>query len=250
MSAHVHVVGFGTGPDHLTREAVRALLDTDYVLAVRKQEDDDLLRVRRAICEEFEVELVEVPDPQRDRDDPTDYPAAVRDWHAARVAAFADMVAARGGRATFLVWGDPSLYDSTLRVVEGLAADRRLAGLTWDVVPGISAPQLLAARHRVVLHPIGAPVHVTTARRLRDTIDEGQRNVLVMLGSEASLDLLEKLPGWTIWWGANLGSAGEELVAGPVRDVLPQVRAARARARELAGWVMDVYLLRDPEGDV
>lgn len=249
MSAHLHVVGFGTGPDHLTRDAVRALLDSDYVLAVRKHEDDELLRVRRAICEEFEVDLVEVPDPQRDRDDPSDYPAAVRDWHDARVAAFIDVVVERGGRATFLVWGDPSLYDSTLRVVEGMAADPRLAGLTWDVVPGISAPQLLAARHRIVLHPVGAPVHVTTARRLRDTIDAGQRNVLVMLGSEASLDLLEGLPGWSIWWGANLGSAGEQLVAGVVRDVLPQVRESRARARDLAGWVMDVYLLRAPGGD-
>lgn len=249
MSAHVHVVGFGTGPDHLTRDAVRALLDTDYVLAVRKHADDELLRVRRAICAEFEVELVEVPDPERDRDDPADYPAAVRDWHAARVAAFADVVAARSGRAAFLVWGDPSLYDSTLRVVEGMAADPRLAGLTWDVVPGISAPQLLAARHRIVLHPVGVPVHVTTARRLRGSIDAGQRNVLVMLGSEASLDQLEELPGWSIWWGANLGSTGEQLVAGTVRDVLAQVRDARMRARELAGWVMDVYLLRAPEGD-
>lgn len=247
MSAHLHVVSFGTGPDHLTRDAVRALLDTDYVLAVRKHEDDELLRVRRAICEEFEVELVEVPDPERDRDDPADYSAAVRNWHAARVAAFADVVAARGGRPTFLVWGDPSLYDSTLRVVEGMAADPRLAGLTWDVVPGISAPQLLAARHRIVLHPVGAPVHVTTARRLRSTIEAGQSNVLVMLGSEASLDQLEELPDWNIWWGANLGSDGEQLVAGTVRDVLPQVRETRARARELAGWVMDVYLLRAPE---
>jgi len=244
VSAHLHLVGFGTGPDHLTRDAVRALLDTDYVLAVRKHEDDELLRVRRAICEEFEVELVEVPDPERDRDDPADYPAAVRDWHAARVRAFADVVAERGGRATLLVWGDPSLYDSTLRVVEGMAADPRLAGLAWDVVPGISAPQLLAARHRIVLHPVGAPVHVTTARRLRDTVDDGQRNVLVMLGSETDLDLVAELPGWSIWWGANLGSTGEQLVAGTVRDVLPQVREARARARELAGWVMDVYLLR------
>lgn len=249
MSAHLHVVGFGTGPDHLTRDAVRALLDTDFVLAVRKHDDDELLRVRRAISEEFEVDLVEVPDPQRDRDDPSDYPAAVQDWHAARVGAFADVVAERGGRATLLVWGDPSLYDSTLRVVEGMAADPRLAGLTWDVVPGISAPQLLAARHRIVLHPVGAPVHVTTARRLRSTIEAGQRNVLVMLGSAANLDLLEELPGWSIWWGANLGSAGEQLVAGTLRDVLPQVRESRARARELAGWVMDVYLLRAPECD-
>ncbi|WP_275106485.1 SAM-dependent methyltransferase [Nocardioides daphniae] len=117
------------------------------------------------------------------------------------------------------------------------------------MVPGISAPQLLAARHRIVLHPVGVPVHVTTARRLRAAVDAGQRNIVVMLGSEPSLDLLDQLPSWSIWWGANLGSVGEQLHAGPVREVLPRIREARARARAVAGWVMDVYLLRAPEDD-
>ncbi|WP_275106484.1 SAM-dependent methyltransferase [Nocardioides daphniae] len=140
MRPHVHVVGFGTGPQHLTREAVRALQDSDYVLAVRKHDDDDLLRVRRAICAEIGLELVEVRDPERDRDDPSDYPGAVRDWHAQRVQVFADVVAERGGRAAFLVWGDPSLYDSTLRVVGAWPPIRVLpvsAG-TWSLA---SAPR-------------------------------------------------------------------------------------------------------------
>ena len=34
-----------------------------------------------------------------------------------------------------------------------------------------------------------------------------------------------------------------------LRDVLGDVREARTRARGQAGWVMDVYLLRAPEGD-
>ena len=50
--------------------------------------------------------------------------------------------------------------------------------------------------------------------------------------------------GWDIWWGANLGSPHEELVAGRLADVLDEVAAARARAREADGWVMDTYLLR------
>lgn len=244
---HVHVVGFGMGPHHLTGEAVAALRDTDYVLAVRKGRDDELLEVRRRICGAHGVELVEVTDPERDRDDPADYPAAVRTWHSARVDAFAAELVARGGTAAFLVWGDPSLYDSALRVVEGLAARSDLAGLTWDVVPGVSAPQLLAARHRMVLHDVGAPLHVTTARRLPEALAEGQRNILVMLGSERSLDALEPLGEWRLWWGANLGSPGEQLVAGRVAQVLDDVRRAREAARAHDGWVMDTYLLRAPE---
>jgi precorrin-6A synthase len=63
----------------------------------------------------------------------------------------------------------------------------------------------------------------------------------VMLNRRLDLDGLQD---WSIWWGANLGTAHEELVAGRVGDVLPAVEAARDRAKAAAGWVMDVFLLR------
>jgi len=228
------------GPQHVTPEVADALRSCDYVVAADKGPDDGLLAARRAVAAAHGVELVAVPDPARDRADPDDYPGAVRDWHEARVAAYELVLRERGGTAAFLVWGDPSLYDSTIRVVEQLA-DR--LPLDYDVLPGISAPQLLAARHRIVLHLVGAPVHVTTARRLRDDIAAGQTNVVVMLTGTLDLAGLED---WTIWWGANLGTDSEELVSGRVTDVLADLVAARARARQAAGWVMDAYLLRAP----
>ncbi|WP_036490417.1 precorrin-6A synthase (deacetylating) [Nocardioides sp. CF8] len=236
----LRVLGVGMGPQHVTLEVADALRSCDYVVAADKGPADDLLVARRAIASAYGVEVVAVPDPPRDRADPADYPAAVRDWHEARVAAYEQVLRERGGDAAFLVWGDPSFYDSTIRIVEQLAA--RLP-LEWDVLPGISAPQLLAARHRVVLHEVGQPVHVTTARRLHDDIAAGQANLVVML--TGSLDLTG-LDDWSIWWGANLGTPSEELVAGRVGDVHDDVLAARDRAREAAGWVMDVYLLRAP----
>jgi len=246
----IRILGVGMGPQHVTAEVAEALRSVDYVVASRKSDADGLLAARAAICAEHGVELVAVPDPsrervERDRDDPADYPAAVAAWHEARVAAYADVLAERGGTAAFLVWGDPSLYDSTVRVVSQLA--ERLP-IEWDVLPGISAPQLLAARHRIVLHAVGQPVHVTTARRLREAIDAGQRNVVVMLGAgfdRNGLDLAG-LADWSIWWGANLGTPSEELLAGRVGDVLAELDAARARAKKSAGWVMDAYLLRGP----
>lgn len=242
---HVHVVGVGMGPHHLTREGSDTLTRADYVLAVRKGEQDELLAVRRRICDEHGLDLVEVPDPERDRDDPADYPAAVRRWHAARVDAYAAELAGRAGAAALLVWGDPSLYDSTLRILDQVGAQ---IPLTWDVVPGVSAPQVLAARHRIVLHEVGQPVHVTTARRLPEALASGQRNVLVMLGSADSLDQLDVLEDWHVWWGANLGTVGERLVSGRVGNVLAKVRSARDLVRRESGWVMDAYLLRGPSG--
>jgi precorrin-6A synthase len=232
------------GPQHVTPEVADALRSCDYVLAAEKREDDGLLSIRRAIAAEHGLEVVAVPDPERDRADPVDYAKAVEDWHEARVAAYERVLRERGGTAAFLVWGDPSLYDSTIRVVGRLA--ERLP-LEYDVLPGISAPQLLAARHRIVLHPVGQPVHITTGRRLREDLAAGQTNLCVML--TGTLDVAG-LDDWSIWWGANLGTDSEELVAGRVADVLPWIEAARDRAKTAAGWVMDVYLLRAREAQV
>src|SRR5690606_24873995 len=117
----VRVLGVGMGPQHITPEVADALRSCDYVLAAEKREDDGLLSVRRAIAAEHGLEVVGVPDPERDRADPVDYAGAVKDWHEARVAAYERVLRERGGTAAFLVWGDPSLYDSTIRVVDRLA---------------------------------------------------------------------------------------------------------------------------------
>ncbi len=230
------VIGVGMGPQHVTREGAEALRSVDWVLALAKADEDPLLEARAAICREYgDPPVVVVPDPPRDRD-PVDYPAAVADWHAARVAAYRAVLEERPGDVGMLVWGDPSLYDSTLR----LAAELRVE---VTVIPGISAPQLLAARHGIVLHGVGEPVHVTTGRRLREAVDQGLGTIVVMLNRTLDLDGLED---WSIWWGANLGTPSESLVGGRVGDVLPAILSARDRAKESAGWVMDVYLLRRP----
>ena len=235
----LRVIGFGMGPQHVTPEAAAALASVSYVVAFAKAAADPLLEVRRAVCAAYgEVPLVVVPDPERDRSPASAaaYDGAVREWHAARTSALADVLGSRPGDVGMLVWGDPSLYDSTLRLVSSLAVQ-------VEVIPGISAPSLLAARHAIVLHEVGRPVHVTTGRRLRADIDAGQDNLVVMLSSGIDLDGLED---WSIWWGANLGAPGERLVAGRVGDVLPALEAARVAARAADGWVMDVFLLRAP----
>jgi len=245
----VRVVGFGMGPDQVTPEAAAALASVDYVIAARKsarQEgrpavDDPLLAVRREVCRRYGVPLVAVPDPARDRDDPADYPGAVRDWHDARAAAYEQVLLDRPGDAAFLVWGDPAFYDSTIRVVERVRARGRVR-FEHDVVPGVSAPQLLAARHRVVLHEVGRPVLFTTGRRLAGEVAAGHDNLVVMLDGGLACGGLGG--EWDVWWGANLGTPTEELVAGALADVLPAIRAARERATAGAGWVMDTYLLR------
>ncbi|QZA06838.1 precorrin-6A synthase (deacetylating) [Mycolicibacter heraklionensis] len=240
----VWILGVGMGPAHVTAEVADALRSADYVVAPEKSSDDALLALRRAVVDAYAgtVPIVTVSDPRRDRSPgltTAGYENAVADWHAERAARYAEVLRERGGTAAFLVWGDPALYDSTIRIVEQVKALG--LELDYDVLPGISAPQLLAARHRIVLHEVGRPVHITTGRRLLEAVDEGQDNIVAMLNSELDLSAVAD---WTIWWGANLGATGERLISGRVADVADEIAAARGAARAEAGWVMDVFLVR------
>ena len=238
LPPRVRVIGIGCHPRQLTAEARSAITSCDYVIAADKGDDDPLLRLRQVICEALGTPLVAVPDPERDRDaglDAGGYDAAVIDWHDARAAAYRAVLDERPGTVGFLVWGDPAFYDSTIRVVERL-------GETYDVLPGISALSLLAARHRVVLHEVGRPVLVTTGRRLVDEVAAGHDNLVVMLDGGIRAILLDG--EWDIWWGANLGGPHEELVSGRLADVAVRILAARDRVKAADGWVMDTYLLR------
>lgn len=189
--------------------------------------------------------VVKVQDPARERRTEhtgsiADYEAVVADWHEARAEAFEEALLANDGDAGFLVWGDPGFYDSTIRVL-GKVRDRGRVEIEVDVVPGISSLQLLAARHRIVLHEVGQPLHVTTGRRLHEAVGQGQSNIVAMLNR--CIDLTG-LGDWQIWWGANLGTDHEALVAGRVREAMPEIEKARRRTKAAAGWMMDVFLLR------
>src|SRR3546814_14077283 len=64
-----------------------------------------------------------------------------------------------GGRLALLVWGDPSLYDSSLRIAG------RLPGVKVRVIPGITSIQALTAAHGICLNDLAEPVLITTGRR-------------------------------------------------------------------------------------
>jgi precorrin-6A synthase len=244
----VRILGVGMGPQQVTSEVAEALRSVDYVLAAFKGADDELLALRWEIVDAYtdgSVDVVVVRDPERDRSTGLTgegYQRAVADWHDARAGAYADVLRERGGTAAFLVLGDPSLYDSTIRVVEKI--QKLGVPVQFDVLPGISAPQLLAARHRIVLHEVGRPVHVTTGRLLQEAVAAGQDNIVAMLNPPPDRLDLTGLDDWSVWWAANLGASGERLVSGRLGDVAGRIADARSQARDDTGWVMDIYLLR------
>lgn len=238
------VIGIGAGdPDQVTMQAVKALRQVDVFFVIGKgAEKQELVDVRTAILAEHAerpYRIVEIADPPRDRA-PADYRGVVEDWHERRAALLEAAFAVADGVGGILVWGDPSLYDSTLRMIERVLA-RGAVRFDYEVIPGVTSVQALAARHRMVLHGIGEPVRITTGRRLRE---EGLADAaVVMLDGDCSFT---EVPGTDvhIWWGAYLGMPDETLIAGPLREVEQRIVERRARLRAEKGWIMDVYLLR------
>ncbi len=238
------LIGIGTGnPDHVTGEATRALNRADLILIPRKgTAKSDLAEVRELILSQVLTAPVPVADydvPQRA--DQHDYLGAVNDWHDAIARVWAETIAAHRPDAhnvALMVWGDPSLYDSTLRIAA------RLSGITVKVVPGITSLQALTAAHAIPLNTLAAPLTITTGRQLRDHgWPEGATTLAVMLdkgGAFTSIDPTDI----EIWWGAYVGMPEETLIHGPLAKVSDQILATRARLRAEHGWIMDIYLLR------
>jgi precorrin-6A synthase len=246
----VFVIGIGAGnPDYITVQAINALNAVDVFFVMDKgQEKEDLVRLRKEICERYiknkSYRMVETADPPRDRT-PSSYEPAVRAWHEQRASIYERLINEELGEdecGAFLVWGDPSLYDSTLRIVNQIVTRGNVA-FAYEVIPGISAVQALAARHKIALNRIGRSIQITTGRKIAEGLPDGADDVIVMLDGDCSFKAIDA-SDIDIYWGAYLGSEDEILAAGPLRERAPEIEQMRAEARARKGWIMDTYLLR------
>ncbi|MFE4503019.1 precorrin-6A synthase (deacetylating) [Rhodococcus sp. NPDC056743] len=240
------VIGVGAGdPDQVTIQAVKAMNRADTFFVIGKgSEKQDLVDLRTGILDEHvtgEYRIVEITDPPRDRT-PSDYEGVVDDWHDRRASIFEEKFAAETGVGAILVWGDPSLYDSTLRIVERVLARGNVV-FDYSVIPGITSVQSLAAQHRIVLNRIGESIHITTGRKLAEGLPDGVDNAVVMLDANCTFTEVAG-DDVHIWWGAYLGTPDEVLISGNLRDVEDDIVRVRAELRQTHGWIMDTYLVR------
>ena len=241
------VIGIGTGnPEHITMQGISALNAADVVFIPTKGDDKArLAAIRARICERYisgSHELIEYPIAPRN-EATADYGQRVRDWHEEIADGYAKMFVQRGEDETgaLLVWGDPGLYDSTLRILEAV---RTRAGLGFSVkmIPGITAVQALTAAFGIPLNTIGNPVTITTGRQLARGWPEGADSVVVMLDGRKAYKSLDG--DLHIYWAAYVGMDEEILIEGRLSEVRDAITARRDAARAQNGWIMDIYLLR------
>jgi precorrin-6A synthase len=249
------IIGIGAGdPDHITVQGIKALNRVDVFFLMDKGRIKGKLRdVREEICRCHIApgrvhRFVEVPSPPRDTQ-PADYRTSVDELNLAKQAAFEGMIAAEmkdGETAGILVWGDPMLYDSTIRNIDAIIATGRHQ-IDYEVIPGITAVQALAARHKIPLNRIAEPVLLTTGRRLAAGLPDGIDAAVVLLDGEDTYRRFAdpQVHGeMDIYWGAYLGTPDEILISGKLKDVASEIHRRRTEARQKNGWIMDTYLIR------
>ena len=245
----VFVIGIGAGnPDYMTIQAINALNSVDVFFVFEKGEDkDDLVRMRKEICDRFikdrKYRFFTVRSPARDATTPS-YKAGVQSWHQERAEILKSFIKdemREGECAAFLTWGDPTLYDSTLRILQNVRGDGSLE-FDCEIIPGISSIQALAARHKIALNTIGESIHITTGRKLAEELPDSD-SIIVMLDSGEGLKAAEN-EDVDIYWGAYLGTEYEILVSGKMSEVAGDIQRIRKQARAERGWIMDTYLLR------
>jgi Tetrapyrrole (Corrin/Porphyrin) Methylases len=120
------IIGIGAGnPDYVTVQAINALNRADVFFIPDKGAEKAALReLRTTICERYikktTYRMVDYKIPQRAAPGES-YRVGVDEWHAVLEAAFEGLFSKELSESecgAFLVWGDPALYDSTLRIVE------------------------------------------------------------------------------------------------------------------------------------
>ena len=242
------VIGIGTGnPEHMTVEAIaraerrRPRAHPAQGRGEGRPRGAAPRRSASAILTNPATRIVEFDLPRRDA--AGGYREGVDAWHAA-IAARLPRGCSRRRRAAsaLLVWGDPSLYDSTLRILDQLGGRRARvppAGGAGHHQPAGARGAPRASRSTRV----GGPVHVTTGRRLREAVPEAEldrgdarRRLRLRGGAGGGLrHLLGRLPRH---------GRGDRHRRAARRGRRTRIAAARAAARAEHGWIMDVYLLR------
>ena len=238
------LIGMGTGnPEHLTMEGIKTLKKMDLILLPKKNnQKKELLNIRKHICKTILKKKTIIKGyniPRRTQK--KNYKESVNIWHqkiSENIFKIIKKNHSEKNKLGFLIWGDPAIYDSTLRIISNLKIEYKL-----KIISGISSIQALTSAHSISLNEIGESVLITTGRKLKGEMFKNSESVLVFLDGKYSFKFLD-LKHYYIWWGAYLGMKKQILIKGRLSEVYKKIISRKKKAQTVNGWIMDTYLLK------
>lgn len=251
----IYLIGIGTGnPDHLTIQAVNTLkkVDVFFILEKESEKNGDLVRLRKEILQEYlpdgkyRVMAVKIPERKKGGRDLEIYKERVDIWRKQKAEIISNLINHEmkdGERGAILIWGDPSLYDGHIEILEYILK-KGMSEFEYEVIPGITSIQVLTAKHRIPLNFIGESIHITTGRRLKEMSPEDVKNSVVLLDNYLTYRNF-KDKDLHIYWSAYLGTEKEILISGILNEVLDKIIKTRNEAKKSNGWIMETYILRE-----
>ncbi len=254
----LYLIGIGSGnPKHLTVEAVEVLkaIDVFFIFEKDRENSSEINKIRKEILNyylnENSYRVVNLKVSKRKKGgDLQSYVQKVLNWRIKKAEALAEGINNHlrdGENGCLLIWGEPSIYDGHIEIVRYIL-NRGLSNFDYEIIPGISSFQVLAAKHKISLSSVGENIHLTTGRRLRQMDEKDIENTLVLLDNYHTYKKFST-SNLNIYWGCYLGLSDEIILSGKLRECLPEIERIRKKKREEKGWIMETYLLRKEDED-
>ncbi|MDO9566144.1 MAG: precorrin-6A synthase (deacetylating) [Candidatus Desulfaltia sp.] len=252
----IYLIGIGPGnPDYLTVKAINTMKKVDVFFLLEKREKkghEDLVKIRKEILKRYldrgTYRVVTAKISERKKSGKL-YKEGVKTWRGQKAEVITELIKSKmkdGENGAFLVWGDPSLYDGHLEILQHILKQGAV-NFEYEVIPGITSVQILAEKHKIPLNRIGETIVITTGRKLKEYSPAEVINTVVLLDSYSTFKHF-KDTDIDIYWGGYLGTDDEILLSGKLKDIIEDLKKIRKEAKKKKGWLMDTYILRQPEG--
>jgi len=156
----IYLIGIGPGnPDYLTVKAINTMkkVDVFFLLEKRGQRGrEDLVKIRKEILEKYldgvTYRVVTAGISERKKSGKL-YKEEVKTWRQQKAEVITELIKSKmkdGESGAFLVWGDPSLYDGYIEILEHILKEGAV-NFEYEVIAGITSVQILAEKHKIPL---------------------------------------------------------------------------------------------------
>ncbi len=244
MLKKLYLLGIGPGdPKYLTQEAKELIERLSLFLVPQKVgAKEELTEKRTSLLKRIKgsthYEIIYLPFPEREKG--SNYRESVKEWRLKKAQILKNaLLKIDTEEAGFLIWGDPTIYDGHIDILKIIESELTIE---WEVIPGLSSFQVLAAKGKLSLTELSTPLSFHTPRTLRK-LKHIEHPVVVFLDNYETFNLFKKEP-LQILWGAYVGTEDEVYVKGPLIDKAEEIKKARKNYKEKKGYLMEIYLLK------